>query len=175
MSIVIRVNPYKTASIDKAIAELKSIKKLLVEFPKAYSDALSQRLNEILLTEAPEEAKGMWTYEPKESEDGSVWVFAFDGNVEFIEFGTGIVGKENHAGINEEWGDRLPPPYTGYESGHMINPITHEWRYWDNGKWVVTTGVEANPFMYRSVQQLMTEYIDIARSVLRGGNGTGQG
>ena len=174
MSIVIQVNPYKTSSIKEALAELKALKKLLTEFPKEYSEALSRRLNEILEAEAPEEAKGKWTYRPEDTEEGSVWVFEFDGDVEFIEFGTGIVGKNNHAGINEEWGDKLPPPYTGYESGHYINPITHEWHYWKDGKYIATTGEVANPFMYRSVQQLMKEYIDIARSVLRGGNGTGQ-
>lgn len=167
MSTTINVNPLKTSSIDEAIKKLKAIKNAYNELSSAYIDALCERFNEILNEQAPEEAKGKWEYRAEDSENGKMGVFHFQGDVEFIEFGTGIVGKENHDGANMEWAEKLPPPYTGYESGHFINPITHEWRFWKNGKWIVTTGREADPFIYRSVQQLLEESPEIIRKVMK--------
>jgi hypothetical protein len=167
MSIVIKVNPYKPSSIQKAIDDLRIYKRVLSESPSVFIDAICERLNEILSEQAPDDAKGMWVYETVESDNGHMGVFRFQGEVEFIEFGTGIVGKEHHDGANMEWAEKLPPPYTGYESGHYINLKTHEWRYWSNGKWVVTTGREADPFIYRSVEQVLEESSEIARRVLR--------
>lgn len=166
MSIILNVNPLKTSSIEKAINDLKALKKAYIESPSAYIDAICERFNEILNEQSPEEAKGMWEYRAEEGDTGKMGVFHFQGAVEFIEFGTGIVGKENHDGANMEWAEKLPPPYTGYESGHFINPITHQWMYWKNGKWIVTTGREADPFIYRSVQQLLQESPEIARKVI---------
>lgn len=174
MSITIKVNPYKASSISKAIKELQDFKKVLTQFPKPYTEALAQRFDEILNEQCPAEAKGMWVYKIVDTDRGAVGIFEFNGNVEFIEFGTGIVGKEKHSGINEEWLPNLPPPYTGYESGHYIDPVTHMWWYIDNGKRVGTKGQEADPFMYRSVNQLLEEAVDIAKKVLRGDYGTGQ-
>lgn len=163
----IKVNPYKISSIEKAIEDLKAYKKAMINFPSVYIEAVCERFNEILNEQAPEEAKGMWEYEFSEGDNGKVGVFRFQGEVEFIEFGTGIVGKENHDGANMEWAEKLPPPYTGYESGHFINLKTHEWHFWKNGKWIVTKGREADPFIYRSVEQLLDESPDIARRVLK--------
>ena len=173
--MTIRVNPYKSSSIQKAIDDLKALRKVVTQFPHEYMEAIAKRFDELLNINAPEEAKGLWDYRTKDTDRGVICIFEFAGELEFIEFGTGIVGKQNHDGINEEWADKLPPPYTGYESGHHINPITHEWRYWENGHYVVTTGQFARPFMYQSVQQLMTESVEIAKSVLRGEHGNGQG
>ena len=173
MSITINVNPFRKSSIDRAIKELESLKYVLKIMPDAYVDAICERFNEILESEAPEDAKGMWVFEKQDTENGKVGVFRFRGEVEFIEFGTGIVGKENHDGANMDWAERLPPPYTGYESGHYINLKTHEWRYRDGNKWIVTKGREADPFIYRSVQQVLSESGEIAMRVLGGNNGKG--
>ena len=168
MPIVIKVNPYRTSSIQKAIDKLRALKEVLRQFPSEYVEAVCERFNEILNEQAPMDASGMWELRYEEGDSGRVGVFAFRGEVEFIEFGTGIVGKEHHDGANMEWAERLPPPYTGYESGHYINLKTHEWHYWQNGHWIVTTGREADPFIYRSVQQLLEESCEIARRVLEG-------
>ena len=164
--IEIKVNPCSEKNIQQAIDDLKAYKKKLIERSKLVIDVIAQRFDEILSEQAP--IQGLWTYETADSERGYSVVFKFKGETEFIEFGTGIVGKENHDGANMEWAEKLPPPYTGYESGHMINPITHTWRYWENGRWVVTKGQIANPFIYRSVQQLMEESAEIVRKVING-------
>ena len=172
MSITIKVNPYRSSSIQKAIDKLKALKQVYSVAPTEFIEAITERFNEILNEQAPTDASGMWTYDYEEKDNGKTGVFHFQGEVEFIEFGTGIVGKENHDGANMEWAEKLPPPYTGYESGHYINPITHEWHYWSNGRWVTTKGREADPFIYRSVQQLLEESGEIAQRVLKEkGNG----
>ena len=167
--MVIEVNPCKVSSIQKAIDDLKALKKVLAESPRTIVDAIAVRFDEILHEQAP--VSGMWTYKLEEGEKGCSAIFSFDGEVEFIEFGTGIVGKEHHDGANMDWAVKLPPPYTGYESGHMINPITHEWKFWNGSRWQVTKGQEANPFIYRSVQQLMDESHYIIMKVVRNGQG----
>lgn len=167
MSIEINVNPYKASSIQKAIDDLKKYRKILVESPQTLVNAVAERFDEILNEQAP--VHGMWTHAPEQSDKGYSVVFTFDGEVEFIEFGTGIVGKEHHDGANMDWAEKLPPPYTGYESGHYINPYTHEWRYWNGSRWIVTKGQIANPFIYRSVQQLMEEIPSILKRIIENG------
>lgn len=167
MSKVIKVNPFRVSSIEKAIKELKAVKYVLLQSPSEYVEAISERFNEILNEQAPNEAKGLWEYKLIDGNNGGkTGLFTFKGEVEFIEFGTGIVGKENHDGANMEWATRLPPPYTGYESGKHINPITHTWVYEQNGVHIVTKGQVADPFIYRSVQQVISESGAIAIKVL---------
>ena len=168
MAIEIKVNPFKTSSIESAITQLKAYRHGLKDLPKKLLDAYAQRLGEILAEQAPPEAQGLWTYDTQDTENGVVGIFTFKGEVEFIEFGTGIVGKEHHDGANMEWATKLPPPYTDYESGPKINKKTHIWWYFDGQQVVFTKGQQANPFMYRSVQQLVDESNDIARKVIDG-------
>lgn len=168
MAIEINVNPYKKSSIEKAITELKAYRLRLKELPQKLLDAYAQRLGEILTEQAPPEAQGLWTYDTQNTDKGVVGIFTFKGEVEFIEFGTGIVGKEHHDGANMDWAEKLPPPYTGYESGPKINKQTHIWWYFDGQRVTFTKGQQANPFMYRSVQQLIQESESIARKVLYG-------
>ena len=168
MSIVIQVNPYRASSIQKAIDDLKAFKEKLKTFPNEYVKAMTEEFNNILGEEAPSGANGLWVHRVQESEDGKAeGIIVFAGKVEFIEFGTGIVGEYNHAGVNEEWFDRLPPPYNkGYDTGYWIDEITHEWSYYEGGKWHRTKGQVANPFIYRSVQRLLEEKARIAKQIL---------
>lgn len=163
--MVIEVNPFKTSSINKAIKDLREYKQRLLQFPHLFIEAVAIRFDEILREEAPRQ--DLWERgEVEDTGTGARVVFSFQYKTQFIEFGTGIVGSQNHEGANMEWAEKLPPPYTGYESGVTINPITHEWRYWDGHRWIVTTGVPANPFMYRSVTRLIEECAEIANKVL---------
>lgn len=168
----IKVNPLNRSSIRKAYADLVSYKESLEQFPKLFVTALSERFNEILNSQAPAEATGMWSFYIIRGEDSAEGVFVFDGKVEFIEFGTGVIGLNNHDGINTEWLDRLPPPYNqGYNTGpsivHFEDQNEDYWVYYDEGIRHWTQGVPADPFIYRSVKQLLEEKAKIARKVFK--------
>lgn len=166
----IKVNPMSMKSITNAQKQLSAYKESLKDFPKMYAEALNKRFEEILGEEAPAMADGMWSSYVRYGDGGEAsGIIVFDQSVEFIEFGTGIVGKKNHADINMEWLKKLPPPYTEYNAGPMIHHYEDEnkdyWAYFDGGKWNVTHGIAADPFIYRSVRKIMEEYADIARNV----------
>lgn len=167
--MVIKVNPYKSSDIERAIRELKDYKRKLLNFSHAYMEAIGVRFDEILGEEAPPEAQGLWSKgEVEDTENGAKIAFTFAGETEFIEFGTGIVGKENHDGANMEWAEKLPPPYTQYETnlGITIDPKTHIWWYWNGSGFTGTKGRKADPFIYRSTTRLKEEVVDIAKKVM---------
>jgi hypothetical protein len=169
--MVIKVNPLKTSDIERAIKELQDYKRKLVSsFCHSYMEAMGNRFDEILNEEAPPEAMGLWSKgEVEDGENGAKVTFTFAGETEFIEFGTGIIGKENHDGANMEWADKLPPPYTGYETnlGITIDPKTHIWWYWNGSGLTPTRGRIADPFIYRSTERLIEESVEIAKRVMR--------
>lgn len=174
MEKVVKVNPLRVSSIDNAINELLEYKRLLIEFPKKFTEAMMDALKEFLLEEAPAEGIAlMKSVEVIDYGDYTEGVVVFDGHVEFIEFGTGIVGLNAHEGINEEWLNSLPPPYNiGWNTGTYIihtGDGRDFWRYrTEDGKWAFTSGVPANPFMYRSVEKLIEAHKRIRNEVLSG-------
>lgn len=168
----IKVNPLSQSSIQNAIAELEAFKKMVEEFPSKYVTALSEFMAQTLDAEAPN-LSSHWFLELRENENGTSGVFIFDGIVQFVEFGSGLVGSENHEGINTEWLAKLPPPYNvGYESRkggfahHLDKQGRDYWVYPKNGEFYSTYGQPANPFIYRSVEQLLSARASIARQVL---------
>lgn len=174
MNKTIKVNPLRVSSINKAIIELGAYKKLLIEFPKLYVDAMMEALQQFLQEEAPSSALGlMRNIYVTDLGDKAEGVVVFDGHVEFIEFGTGIIGLNLHYGINDEWLNALPSPYNiGWNTGTYIVHNTEGLDYWrykdESGKWVITNGIPANPFMYRSVERLIGEHRRIRNEVLSG-------
>ena len=169
----IKVNPLRQSSIEKAIADLKHYKELLEAFPLNYTNAMMEALSEILAEEAPNEGvrllKNIYVNDLGDKAEG---VVIFDGHVEFIEFGTGIIGLNLHDGINDEWLNALPPPYnvywnTGTYIVHNQEGLDY-WRYQDrNGDWKITNGIPANPFMWRSVEKLIGMHRKIRNEVLK--------
>lgn len=170
----IKVNPLSRSSINDAIDDLRHYKESLEVFPKLFIDAASEELNKILGGQAPWNALDTWTYRVDHGDGKSTALFIFDGNVEFIEFGTGIVGKKNHDGINEDWLSKLPPPYTAYNEGPMIHHFEDEdkdyWTYVDQNGVHVTHGQQANPFIYRSVMELLQKRAEIGKKVFAENN-----
>ncbi len=167
--MVIKVNPYRVSSINNAIKELKEYKNKLMRFPHLFMETAGKRFEEILIEEAPPEAQSLWTRgEVEDTDNGASIKFTFAGEAEFIEFGTGIVGKENHDGANMEWAEKIPPPYTKYETnlGITIDPKTHIWWYWNGSGFTGTRGRSADPFIYRSFTRLREEIIEIAKQVM---------
>ena len=176
MEKIIKVNPLRMSSINKAIQELTAYRRLLEEFPKKYADAMTQAFQEFLAEEMPVSATGMLkSIDVIDYGDHAEGVAVFDGHVEFIEFGTGIIGLNLHNVINDEWLDRLPPPYNkGWNTGEYIIHARHDvwdldyWRYRDSsGKWVTTNGIPANPFLYRTVEKLIGAHRRIRNEVLK--------
>lgn len=168
----IKVNPLSSKSISNAIAELEAYKKKLIEFPPKYVRALSEYMAQTLDAEAPN-LSSHWFLELRETEEKTSGVFIFDGIVQFVEFGSGLIGSNNHEGINTEWLAKLPPPYnTGYESRkggfahHLDKQGNDYWVYPKNGQFYSTYGQPANPFIYRSVQELLDARASIAKQVL---------
>lgn len=184
----IYVNPLNMKSVDDARYKLMAYKKSLAEFPALYMREVEKVLNGILDGQAPPFAKGMWSSYVKvggggfggntefgeSSGIGASALFLFDGKVEFIEFGTGIVGEKNHEGINTDWLSKLPPPYIEYNAGPQIQHFEDSnmdyWVYYDEQGRHVTHGQPADPFIYRSVTELMDQYVDIARNVFHKNN-----
>lgn len=180
MNRTINVNPLRLSSINKAIKELQDYKKKLQAFPEQYTRALTEFFVETLKIEASNMTK-FWVWDIRESEGKSEGVVIFDGIVQFVEFGSGLVGEMNHEGINEEWLGKLPPPYNvGYQSragmaGHYTDRKGQDyWVYEKEGNWYSTYGQQANPFIYRSVTELLNARKSIAENILYGG-GNGRG
>lgn len=166
----IKVNPLDQRDIAEAITQLKMYREALAKFPILFTKELMKQFDEILQGQAPPSLNGMWKAYAIDNGDGTARGIAeFDGRVEFVEFGTGIVGEKNHAGINEEWLNHLPPPYTAYNRGptitHFEDSDMDYWVYVDETGKHVTHGVPANPFIYRSVTELMHMYGKIAKDV----------
>ena len=176
MAKIIKVNPLRVSSIESAIKELEDYRKMLEEFPKRYTEELIKALSQFIAVEAPFEALAlMKQIDVINFGNRAEGVIVFDGHVEFIEFGTGEVGLTLHNGINEEWLTALPPPYnTGWNTGsYIVHNKGHNgmdyWKYRDeNGNWVTTSGIPANPFLYRSVERLIEAHKRIRKEVLGG-------
>lgn len=100
---------------------------------------------------------------------GGVWaVVAGTDHAAFVEFGTGIVGKQS------------PYPYQlpegvdwQYASGKTIRQLTdgrYGWFYpADDGKWYFTEGMPSRPFMYLTAIELREIVLQTAKVVF--GNG----
>lgn len=170
----LKVNPLNLKSVNNAIQDIARYKESLKQFPNTFITELMKEFEKILEGQKPPLLSGMWNTYIIQKEDGSArGVVEFDGRVEFIEFGTGVVGKNNNQGINTEWLNKLPPPYLEYNKGPQITHFENEnldyWVYVDsNGNFKTTHGVKANPFIYRSVVELMEQYDKIAKNAFLG-------
>lgn len=167
---VINVNPLSTKSINKAIKELEDYKKMLKEFPNKYVRALSEYMSDTLNIEAPQ-MTAHWILNIEEADGKATGIFIFDGICKFVEFGTGLMGMKFHDGVNADWFSKLPPPYNqGYNTGTCIknkdNPEMSYWVYEKNGSYYTTQGQQANPFIYRSVQELLSARENIGHNLL---------
>ena len=90
--------------------------------------------------------------------NGSQWVI-YTGCpwAKYVEFGTGIVGKNN------------PHPEPGLANWkYDINQHGEAgWFYFKDGEWHWTKGMPSRPFMYETRMELATKVAKIAREVFR--------
>ena len=78
----------------------------------------------------------------------------------YVEYGTGVVGRDKRPHPNK-------PAGWQYNVGRTINPVTHKWRFFKWGKWNTTMGQEASPFFYNAERRLRDELPSIAREVFK--------
>lgn len=81
----------------------------------------------------------------------------------FVEFGTGVVGKES-----PYIGD-LPSDYV-YASGKTIREISDGrigWFYERDGQWYFTEGMPSRPFMYFASMEMRSKVVKIVKEVFR--------
>lgn len=175
----IKVNPLNLNSIKRAVDILRDYRMKVSVFAYEYTKAVAEKFNDYLAIESPAYAHGLWMMRDVIIEGNHVkCATVFNGEVEFIEFGTGYVGLTIHEGINDEWLDKLPPPYNvGWNTGQCIVHVSIPkgdkspmgaydfWVYFDEGKWIRTSGIPADPFIYRSVQRIWEERAMIAKEV----------
>lgn len=100
---------------------------------------------------------------------GGVWaVVAGTDHAMFVEFGTGIVGKQS------PYPGELPDGVTwNYASGKTIRQLADDRYGWfyqgDDGNWYFTEGMPSRPFMYYTSLQLMKLVEKTVKEVFKNG------
>ena len=100
---------------------------------------------------------------------GGVWaVVAGTDHAMFVEFGTGIVGKQS------PYPGELPDGVTwNYASGKTIHQLAdgrYGWFYQDGeGQWWFTEGMPSRPFMYYTSLELKKLVVKTVKEVFRNG------
>ena len=150
-----------TRSIEKAINEVKAYKRQLSEKAAALIKALVEAGVEIAKAQV-RELGAVYTGELEESITGFFDPEAGIGIIRagapyaiYVEFGTGIVGKQNPHPAPEGW------KYDINEHGEK------GWVYFNerDQKWHWTKGMVSRPFMYNTLLELQRQVEDIAREV----------
>lgn len=150
-----------TRSIEKAINEVKAYKRQLSEKAAALIKALVEAGVEIAKAQV-RELGAVYTGELEESITGFFDPEAGIGIIRagapyaiYVEFGTGIVGKQNPHPAPEGW------KYDINEHGER------GWYYFNerDQKWHWTKGMASRPFMYNTLLELQRQVEDIAREV----------
>lgn len=169
----IAVNLFSQASIQNAVNALKSYANSLTYKCQLLAEKLAENGVEIARAELAG-LDAVFKGELMESisaeyqgsiPGGGIWaVVAGSDHALFVEFGTGMVGKES--------------PYKGnfpkdvdwkYASGKTIRQISdgrYGWFYKDdNGEWWFTEGMPSRPFMYNTANELREIVVSKAREV----------
>jgi len=150
-----------TRSIEEAIDEVKAYKKQLSEKTVALIKTLVDVGVEIAKAQV-RELGAVYTGELEESITGffdpEVGIGIVRAGVPYaiyVEFGTGIVGKQNPHPAPEGW------KYDINEHGEK------GWVYFNerDQKWHWTKGMKSRPFMYNTLLELQRQVDDIAREV----------
>lgn len=147
--------------IDKAIQEVQKIKIELKVKINLLIEALVEAGVEIAKVQV-RELDAIYTGELEESitgffnpEDGVGIIRTDCPYAVYVEFGTGVVGKNNPHPAPEAW------RYDVNEHGDK------GWWYFNerDGKWHWTKGMMSRPFMYNTVQELERQVKQIAKEV----------
>lgn len=170
---VIKV-PLTEKGIDRAIKELASYKKWLVEKTKEFLQALADegvQIASVKFAEAVYDGTNDVTCSVEERGENKVAVVAVGGATLFIEFGTGVKYPDNHPEAAENGMVRG-------QYGYKLGRLEKGWRYTGdpgtNGEVITegkhagevhTYGNPANMSMYLTVRELQEKFEEIARRV----------
>lgn len=177
MAKPININLFDQKSIQAAVNALKYYENSLEYKCRLLAETMAEKGVEIAQAYIMQ-MDAVFTYELnssihaehiKDVKGGGIWaVVAGTDHALFVEFGTGIVGKQS--------------PYPGkfpdgiewqYASGKTIRQLSdgrYGWFYKDdNGDWWFTEGMEPRPFMFYTANQLRDIVIETAREVFRNG------
>lgn len=155
-------------SINKAIKELEEYQNNLMRRIDKFTKMLAQegvRIAELQVVSFPAFDTGE-LYDSIKWEKGDVltdgveyYVYTDCEYAPFVEFGTGIVGKESPHPKPQSISYK-GKTYDAYDSqGHGNNG----WHYYKNEKWHWTMGSEAKPFMYNTANLLALRVSEIAK------------
>ena len=167
----IQVNILDPKSVDKAIKELNKYKKEV----ENKTVALVQRLTDLGADIVRVKIVEMGAYATGELLSGVEGYFSptlnagfirvTSDHVAFVEFGTGVVGKNNP----HKSAEYLSLASWGYATGSKIFTTKDGKVGWiyptDDGGFRFTEGMKSRPFMYETALELERQYMQIAKEV----------
>lgn len=177
MAKTININLFDTKSIQAAVKALKDYENSLEYKCSLLAETLAEKGVEIARVQIAD-LDAIFTSELLQSihaeyagsvKGGGVWaVVAGTDHAAFVEFGTGIVGKQS------------PCPYQlpegvdwQYASGKTIRQLSdgrYGWFYpADDGKWYFTEGMPSRPFMYLTAIEIQDIVLKTAKEVFGSG------
>lgn len=174
----IPINPLDAESIDEAIKELEKIKKSVheaaVEIVKTLTLLGTAKAKELIPVDTGYAQASILGYV---LDEGRIGVINASGEYcVYLEFGTGVKGK-NNPHPDSDWeaeASRLTGgKYTGYLSGKHIFTTKDGrvgWLYpGDDGKLHFTEGIDSQHYMYDTLLYLRSKVADVAKEALANG------
>lgn len=173
----ITINALSKSSIENAIKQLRAYQNDLTYKCQLLAEKLAEKGVEIARVQIAD-IDAIFTSELLSSihaeyhgstKGGSVWsVVAGTDHAMFVEFGTGIVGKQS------PYPGELPDGVSWeYASGKTIRQLAdgrYGWFYKDDdGQWWFTEGMPSRPFMYYTSIQLRDIVLKTAKEVFENG------
>lgn len=174
---VINMNCLSQSSIQDAIKQLKNYQNSLTYKCQMVAEKLSEKgvqiarvqvagLDAIFTSELISSIHSEYIGSQK---GGGIWaVVVGTDHAMFVEFGTGIVGKQS------PYPGRLPDGVTwNYASGKTIRQLAdgrYGWFYQDDdGQWWFTEGMPSRPFMYYTSLELKKLVVKTVKEIFRNG------
>ena len=173
----ITINALSKSSIENAIKQLRAYQNDLTYKCQLLAEKLAENGVEIARVQiadldaifTSELLSSIHTEYQGSTKGGSVWsVVAGTDHAMFVEFGTGIVGKQS------PYPGELPDGVSWeYASGKTIRQLAdgrYGWFYKDDdGQWWFTEGMPSRPFMYYTSIQLRDIVLKTAKEVFENG------
>lgn len=166
--VKIQINLFDVNSIDKAIAQLNLEKRKLDNRVDLFLRKLAEAGVEIAKAKVVKynavftaELLNSIHVEPKK--DGVYAIVSDSEHTAFVEFGTGMYGEMNPYPYFSELETPISWQYNSPMSEHLqfasetfmwgdqvIQQGTYYWFYFKNGRWHLSQGMRARPFMYET-------------------------
>lgn len=166
----ITINPFDPDSIDEAIKKLEKRKERIHKC----AEKLIQRLTDLGVEKA-QELVPVDTGTARSSiigyldEAEGVGIISAGGYCKYIEFGTGVKGRDN-SHPSEEYKAIMNWAYNSGATIFTTKDGREGWYYpADDGTWRFTEGMPSRPFMYETAQYLRKEAQKIASEVFKDG------